>query len=101
LRPERRPDSNELEIVGKPGEPDVAGRISQVGAAESALAFVDDFPALLDRDEVPPRTAGTHGPYTCLLGIERHASSDRKGLEDLVPAERRVAEGAGAVHGSV
>src|SRR5690606_22476786 len=56
------------------------------------------FPALLEGTEVPALATAAHDPEATASSVEREAASDREGLDDLVRAERRVAEEACAVH---
>src|SRR5262249_10350045 len=61
LGQQRGPDADELEAAAKAREPDVVGRHSEPRAAEQSLGFVDRFPPLLERREVPaPATRADH-----------------------------------------
>src|SRR5207248_7944353 len=84
LRPQRTPDTHQLEALGRPRQADVVRGHSETSLAKASLTRLNRFPPLLERREVPPLALSAHNPQPPIRHIERQPPSDRKGLDHLI-----------------
>src|SRR5262245_54618167 len=101
FRAERLADPDQVGAVSHAGEPDVRGGEPEVRVAEELLTLLDDFPAILERREVPAPAVEADHPQPASRLVEREALPGGRVLQHLVGAERVMAEEATAVHRSL
>lgn len=101
LGSKRRADPYQLESFAHAREADLIGGHPQTCLLEGALAFLDSFPALLERGEIPSFATTANHPEAPLGAVEGKAPTHREVLDHLVRAERSLAEKAGGVHAAI
>jgi hypothetical protein len=94
-------NTNELESLAQSREADLVGGDAMLGSAICALTFLDCFPPLLNRREVPPFALPADYPQSPLRRIECESAANRKMLYRLVSAEIGFAEETGGIHARV
>ena len=98
LRSQGWTDPDELEAVIDACQADVVGGEPGPGDPEMALAIVDRFQALVERDQVPPCAERADDPQAPLSRVERQPATNGLVLDHIVRFKRRGAVEAGGIH---
>jgi hypothetical protein len=79
-------DADEIKGAVDHRERDVLRTDPDSGCAEKSFAFLNGFPAFIERGEIPATALRTDDPEASLLRVERESPSCAAALDQIVPA---------------